>query len=67
MMNNINMAEIKITISKDKLNNVTDKLNEYKHSIENEENLVCHIDVLVEGVEEVFIEEELLEEGVEGI
>ena len=37
-------------------------VDDFFYEIENEENLVCHIDVLVEGVEEVFIEEQPLEE-----
>lgn len=37
-------------------------VDDFFYEIENEENLVCHIDVLVEGVEEVFIEESPLEE-----
>ena len=37
-------------------------VDDFFYEIENEENLVCHIDVLVEGVEEVFIEEPPLEE-----
>lgn len=37
-------------------------VDDFFYEIEDDENLVCHIDVLVEGVEEVFIEEPPLEE-----
>ena len=47
---NIDLSTGKITV------------DDFFYEIENEENLVCHIDVLVEGVEEVFIEEQPLEE-----
>lgn len=47
---NIDLSTGKITV------------DDFFYEIENEENLVCHIDVLVEGVEEVFIEETPLEE-----
>lgn len=37
-------------------------VDDFFYEIEDDENLVCHIDVLVEGLEEVFIEEPPLEE-----
>ena len=38
------------------------EVDDFFYEIENEENLICHIDILVEGVEEVIIEEPPLEE-----
>lgn len=37
-------------------------VDDFFYEIENDENLVCHIDVLVEGLEEIFIEEQPLQE-----
>ena len=37
-------------------------IDDFFYEIEDEENLVCHIDVLVEGLEEILIEEPPLEE-----
>ena len=37
-------------------------IDDFFYEIEDEENLVCHIDVLVEGLEEILIEESPLEE-----
>lgn len=37
-------------------------VDDFFYEIEDDENLVCHIDILVEGLEEVFIEEPPLEE-----
>lgn len=37
-------------------------VDDFLYEIEDEENLVCHIDVLVEGLEEILIEEPPLEE-----
>ncbi len=37
-------------------------IDDFFYEIEDDENLVCHIDILVEGLEEVFIEETPLEE-----
>lgn len=37
-------------------------VDDFFYEIEDDENLVCHIDVLVEGLEEVFIDEPPLEE-----
>lgn len=37
-------------------------VDDFFYEIEDDENLVCHIDVLVEGLEEIFIEEPPLEE-----
>ncbi len=38
------------------------EVDDFYYEIENEENLICYIDVLVEGLEEVLIEEPPLEE-----
>ena len=38
------------------------EVDDFFYEIENEENLICHIDILVEGVEEVIIDEPPLEE-----
>lgn len=37
-------------------------VDDFFYEIENDESLVCHIDVLVEGLEEIFIEEQPLQE-----
>ena len=37
-------------------------VDDFFYEIENDENLVCHIDVLVEGLEEIFIEDQPLQE-----
>jgi len=37
-------------------------VDDFFYEIEDEENLVCHIDILVEGLEEILIEEPPLEE-----
>ena len=37
-------------------------VDDFFYEIEDDENLVCHIDVLVEGLEEIFIEEQPLQE-----
>ena len=37
-------------------------VDDFFYEIENDENLVCHIDVLVEGLEEIFVEEQPLQE-----
>ena len=37
-------------------------IDDFFYEIEDEENLVCHIDILVEGLEEILIEEPPLEE-----
>ena len=49
------------------LNEQLDIIADFYYEIENEENLICYIDVLVEGVEEIIeedskIEEQLIEE-----
>ena len=38
------------------------EVDDFFYEIENEENLICHIDILVEGLEEVIIDEQPLEE-----
>ena len=37
-------------------------VDDFFYEIEDDENLVCHIDVLVEGLEEIFVEEQPLQE-----
>ena len=37
-------------------------VDDFFYEIENDESLVCHIDVLVEGLEEIFVEEQPLQE-----
>ena len=39
------------------LDNVSIDIDDFYYEIENDENLICYIDVLVEGVEEIEIEE----------
>ena len=54
-------TEIMLT---EKIDTKTGKIevDDFFYEIENEENLICHIDILVEGVEEVLFEDAPLEE-----
>ena len=54
------MLNEKIDVSTSKI-----EIDDFYYEIENEENLICYIDVLVEGVEEIEIVEEIKEIAAE--